>query len=532
MLVFLKGLPTFMFIFILINNLIMKKVLLTLSLFFSFCLCSKAQFQEIAASPEFNEPYGGSSKLILMKKGNLVFADVGFKDSIRIRVYNTAHQEIAVTSYEMTRTKRIHPGLRAAFEINGEVVLFISTEEEKTAVLYRVIVDPNSGQVKKEEKIMSLKPIPKDDRYGLLWGNFTVSKCADSDDYAILFSTSFESDKKKEIGILLFNKEHVETGRSFYETAEKEFSVLIFGGMVVVNAEKVALLLAGSPWKDGDRKMLLVLMKKGTSSLSITNLDLPEDKIPDDPKLYYNNYSKKLIIAVVCGGKNANKYLCFPDTETGKAEKIVKYDFSDAFSERSKDIHGRKYMFYGEPVDFLADKNGNFSVVYGEDGFELTGGGDHYYDSDITIADFDKNGKLLSNYRIPRKIFLNPGSSLSYGGGFGNNYTEYAYIKNNDKAWLFINDKRENIERLQKNKDPKQVVTVHDCDAFYFPLTNEPIPSRKYLFRETGEKEEHIQSPFGVSAYDKENDVFITLRLNRDPKKRTKTVNIVWLKPQ
>ncbi|MEO6542024.1 MAG: hypothetical protein ABIN74_13560, partial [Ferruginibacter sp.] len=459
-------------------------------------------------------------------------ADVGFKDSIRIRVYNAAHREIAVTSYEMARPdKRKYSELMAALEINGEVVLFIATDEEKTHTVYRVIVDPNSGQVNKEEKILSLKPLPKNEMYALWWGNLSISKAADSDDYAIVFCNDFQSDKIKEIGVLLFNKEHVETGRSFYQTAEKEFSALRLCNIRVIDHEKVSLLLIGSTWDDkrGDegRKMFLALMKKGSSSLSITKLNLPEDNVPIEPQLYYNNYSKKLIVAAVCGGKKVDQYLCFLDPETGKAAKIISYDFNDVFYEKGKDIYGRKYVFYGMPANFFVEKNGDFSIVYEEKGSEITGGGSHDYISDIIVADFDKNGKLLNNYLVPRKVFINT------NGGFANNYIEFAYVKNNDKAYLFFNDFRENIERLQNNKNPKQVVVVHDCDAFYFSLTGkEPMPSRKYLFRETDEKEEHIQSPFGVFVYDKENDLFITLRLNRDEKKRKKTVNVVWLKPQ
>jgi hypothetical protein len=424
--------------------------------------------------------------------------------------------------------KRRYSGLREIFEINGDAVLFIVTEEEKALLLYRLIVDPNSGKVKKEEKIFGLKPLHKDDMYAMLsWENFSVSKSAVSDEYAIVYCDNLQSDKVKKIEVVLFDKEHFAVGRSYYETAEKEINFFSFQGMVVVDVDKVALLLITSPWKDGDRKMFLALMKKGFSNLSMNELNLPEDKIPDDVKLHYNSYSKKLIVSVVCGGKKANKYLCFLDPETGKAEKIMNYDFTDAFYEKAKDIYGKKYGFYGEPLDLLVEKNGNFSIVLQEDGFEITGGGSHDYISDIIVADFDKNGKLLNNYLVPRKVFINT------NGGFANNYIEFAYIKNNDKAWLFFNDFRENIERLQNDKNPKQVVVVHDCDAFYFPLTgNALIPSRKYLFGETDEKKEHIQSPFGVFAYDKENDVFITLRLNRDEKKRTKTVNVVWLKPE
>jgi len=511
----------------------MKKLRLIICLLLGFCLFSKAQFKEIAASREFNEPYSGSTKLLLMKNGNLILADVGFKDSIRIRIYNAAHQEIAVTSYEMAKPdKRKYSGLRAAFEINGEVVLFIATEEEKTETLYRVIVDPNSGQVKKEEKILSLKPLPKNEMYALWWGNLSISKGVESDDYAIVFCNNFRSDKVKEIGVLLFNKEHVETGRSFYETAEKEFESLKLIGLSLTGPEKAALLLVGSPWKDGDRKMFLALTKKGSSALTIIEQKFPEEKLPRDSKLFYNSYSKKLVLAAVCvcNEKRDNKYLYMIDPESGKTEKKINYAFNNAFHEKGEDIYGRKYLPLGAPMNLLVDKHGNFSVIYRADGTISTSSGASTYSTalEFTVADFDIDGKLLNNYLIPRKIVINPNSN------FGDSYEAYAYIKNSDRAFLFFNDHRENIERLEKNKDPKQVIVVKDCDAFYFPLTgNNVLPARKYLYKETDDREEHIQFSYGAACvYDKENDIFITVRLNRDEKKRTKSVNVVWLKPQ
>jgi hypothetical protein len=516
----------------------MKSTLLIFSLLFSFCFFSKAQFKQIAASPEFDEPISEYSTFILMKNGNLVFTEVGFKDSIRTRVYNSTHQEIAVTSYAMTSpAKRTYLALTKAFEIDGEVVLFINTEEEKARVIYRVRVDPASGKVKKEEKIFELKPLPKKELYTLDWGAFHVNKSAESDDYAVVFCNNFRSEKIKKIEIVQFNKDHAETSRASYETAEYE--ALSFRGIEVIDRERVALLLLTYTYNSGDErlKMLLALKKRGSSALSINMLKFPADRKPEKAILHYNNYSNKIIVAAWLGGYPEGQYVGFYNSESGKAEKSVDFNFTEAIFEKIRDIHGKKFIFLGKPVMVLTGKTEGFSIVYEEDEDVFTQGSTgtwfHHYTTDIIVADFDKNAKLLSNYLVPKKFLLNASTSLSYGGGFGNQYRTYTYMKGVGKDYLFINDTRVNIDRLEKNKDPKQVSVVNDCDAFYFQLTGkEPIPSRKYLYGETREKEEHIQSPFGVSAYDKENDIFITLRLNRDPKKRTNTTNVVWLKPQ
>lgn len=510
----------------------MKTTSLLFVLLFCFCLFSKAQFTQIAVSAEFNEPRG-SSALLLMKSGNLILAEAASRDSIRIRLYNKEHQEVALTSYGMHGSaRRSSLWINKAFEINGEAVLFIKVIEEKILTLYRLIVDPNTGKIKKEEYLVESKPEARNEFFAVWEGNFSISKAEGSDDYAIAYCTNYQSDKVKQTKLIMFNKEHAEVRKAYYETAEKEFESLSFRGLVVVNAETTALLFNGYPWKGDDRKMFLALTKKGSSALTIIEQKFPEEKLPRDSRLFYNSYSKKLVLAAVCvcDEKRDNKYLYMIDPESGKTEKKINYAFNNAFYEKFEDIYGRRYLPLGAPMNLLVDKNGSFSVIYQADGIISTSSGASTYSTalEITVADFDKNDNLLNNYLVPRKIVLNPNSN------FGDSYESYAYIMNNDRAFLLFNDHRENIERMEKNKDPKQVIVVKDCDAFYFPLTgNNVLPARKFLYKETDDREEHIQFSFGASCvYDKENDVFITLRLNRDEKKRTKTVNVVWLKPQ
>jgi hypothetical protein len=510
----------------------MKKALLIFSMLFSFCLISKAQFTQIAASPEFKEPRG-SSALLLMKSGNLILVEAASRDSIRIRLYNKEHEEVAVTSYGMhSDAKRSSLWIRKAFEINGDAVLFVGAIEEKVLILYRLIVDSNTGRVTKEKYLVESKPEARDELFAVWEGNFSISKAEGSDDYAIAYCTNYQSEKVKQIKIIMFNKEHAEVSKAYYETTEKEFLALNFRGLVVVNAEITALLLNGYGWKGDERKMFLALTRKGSSALTIIEQKFQEEKLPRDSRLFYNSYSKKLVLAAVCvcDNKKDNKYLYMIDPESGKTDKKINYAFNNTFHEKFEDIYGRKYLTLGAPMNLLVDKNGNFSVIYQADGTISTSSGASTYSTalEITVADFDKNDKLLNNYLVPRKIVMNPNRN------FGDSYESYAYIKNNDRAFILFNDQRENIERLEKNKDPKQVIVVKDCDAFYFPLTgSNVVPARKYLYKETDDREEHIQFSFGATCvYDTENDIFITVRLNRDEKKRTKTVNVVWLKPQ
>jgi hypothetical protein len=208
---------------------------------------------------------------------------------------------------------------------------------------------------------------------------------------------------------------------------------------------------------------------------------------------------------------------------------------SEDVNERAEKIFGKKYKYWGIPVNLYINKDGGFSVAYEEIATVIINYSRattaHLETYNIAVVTYDKFGKTISNYLIPKSFWIDNASSLSFGGGFGNEYKRFAYINGNEKSYILIDDTRRNIEKLQEDKEPVQIKGVGDCDAYYFPLTgNDPIPPRKYLFGESDDKKERNLAPFGISAYDKENDVFIVLRLNKDGK--DKSVNLLWLKPQ
>jgi hypothetical protein len=504
-----------------------------------------AQFKQVAAGPSFDEPEKGMSKMVLMKDGSVFFFNITNKDGINIRLYNPAHKETVATTLEPAYGQLKSPGLEGSFEINGNLVLLISEVQDKVPVLYRLIIDGKTSKLTREEKIGELKKVTFGMGYAVAFGgvdlpDFYVSKDPESDNYALVLFNSFESDRSKRIEIILYGSDHKELSRAYYSSPEEKYKYLQFVSMAVIGSDKVSVLVNGYNSGGKDREVILATLNKGATVVTFNELNFPQDSILENGLVRYNPYIKKLVVAAKIharkNSKEAGVYFAIVDPEKGKAEKVIQSGLGAEVNERAANIFGKKYKFWGIPKNLYINNDGGWSVTYEEvavvsASYSSGGGSSHVETYNIAVVTYDKTGNMLSSYLIPKNFWIDNASSLSYGGGFGNQYKRFAYINGANKSYILINDTRRNIEKLEKDKDPVQIQGVGDCDAFYFPLTGkDPIPARKYLFGESEDKKERNLAPFGISEYDKANDVFIVMRLNKEG--RNKMVNLVWLKPE
>lgn len=523
------------------------KQLLSAAIAVLFMLTSfslQAQFKQIAAGPSFEEPPSGFPRLLLMKNGSVMFIRVAPKESIDIRIYNAAHKEIAVTSFEPSYGKLKAGQLQSVFEINGDAVIMVSEVDGKVPVLYRIIVDGTTGKMKKEEKIAELKKLTLGMGYAMAWGSvdmpdFYISKDPESDNYAVALFNTFESDRNKRIEIVLYGSDHKELSRAYYASPDEKYKYLEYISMTVMGSDRVSVLVNGYNNKK-DREVILASLEKGATEMKFHELGFPQDSVLESGMVRYNPHIKKLVVVAKMherkSSKDAELCVAIIDPVKGKMEKRVNSGLSEEVYERAKEIFGKKYKYWGVPVNLYINNDGGFSVVYEESAIitntSMNSGrsSSHVETYNIVVSTYDKTAKLLKCYMIPKNYWIDNPSSLSYAGGFGNQYKKFAYVNGADKSYILINDTRRNIEKQEKNKEPIQIQGVGDCDAFYFPLSgSDPIPQRKYLFGESDDKKERNLAPFGVSVYDKANDVFIVLRLNKDG--RDKSVNLIWLKP-
>lgn len=525
----------------------MKKVI-SLTLLFLSLVSLHAQFKEIAVSPGFDEPNSGQLKLLLMKNGSLAYVRVSIKHNIDIRIYDSLKQEKAVTniipSFEVLKTGSVE----GCFEINGDIVLLIS-EIKKTPYLHRFIIDGNTGQLKKEEKIEELQKLRWIQGYALLYGDnmklpdFFASKDQDSENYAVALFNSFESERSKRIEIILFGSDHQIISRGYYASPEEKYKYLEFVSMAVIGNDKVSVLVNGYNTASHGGKhseVILANLDKGSSAVSFNELNFPKDKYLESGIIKYNPSTKQIVVVAKMREDKetlaANIYIGFVNPFTRKSENFIEAGISESIFEKGRLLYGNKYKFLGAPESIQFNEDGSFWVLYHEiiPTYRQSINGVSYYTKsmDIVIAAYNKNGVLTDNYLIPKNHYIMGSFNIqSYTKDLNNQYKQITWFKGNDKTYLILNDTELNIDQIKQNKSPLEVMAISTYDAFYFELTGKDvIPERKYLFGRSPNEKEHKLSQPGLSVYDKKNNLFITLRLQKEGK--IKTSNIVWLEPK
>jgi len=519
------------------------KLLMLSALLLPVCFSGMAQFKQVATSSSFDEPVGGVAKIMVKADGGAMFVRVPFKDDpIDVRVFDPAHKQIATTSFSASYGKLKEISLEGFFEIGGDGVLMISGYNDKVPTLYRLVIDGQTGKLKSEEKLAELKKLSFGMGYAVAFGgmslpDFNVAKDPNSDNYAVALFNSFESERSKRIEIIAYGKDNKETARAYYSSPEEKFKYLDFVGMTVIGAEKVSVLVsayntASSGGKE--RQMILANLDKGASQVSFNELNFPKDSLLENGLVRYNPITKKIVVVAKLykkKSKDARMYIGFVDPFTKKNEEVMSGYITQTLIDKSKAIFGKKYDYYGTPLQLHINNDGGFSVVYEEIRVVSSSQSSHVELGNIVAATYNRKGDPVSNYFIPKDFWIDSKGTLTYGSGFANEYKKSAYINGANKSYVLINDHRKNIERLEKEKEPAQVQTVGGTDAFYFTLTgSDPVPQRKYLFGESDEKADRNLSPFGISAYDSKNDLFVVLKLEKSG--RDKSVSVVWLKPQ
>ena len=146
---------------------------------------------------------------------------------------------------------------------------------------------------------------------------------------------------------------------------------------------------------------------------------------------------------------------------------------------------------------------------------------------------------MLKSYFIPKRQFLfgmQPRSFYhSHREGiagrlaYGDQFKSFAYVNGKDKAYILFNDVEENTERVEKGKITT-IKGVSECDAFCYPLSGAAtLPPRSFLFGKPEGKKNHNLVLFAVSDYDREKNVYVTVRLNVD--RGDKGIQLVWMEP-
>lgn len=531
-----------------------------------------AQFQVVGSSSGFEEPESGFCKIITTKDGGTVYLHITIKDGINIRIYDPAHKQKVVKTIVPAYGKLKGGDVIGAYEINGNIALFIREYEDRKPVLYRIVIDAHSGNLAEEKEIGTLKKMDLGKGYAIAFGNvpmpeFYVRKDPESDNYAVALFNSFANDRNERIELVHYNKDHKEISRAFYQSPNDEYKYLTFQDMTVMGDKEVLALAVGmntrSSGGDQNGSLLTGTLTAGSKSLELIKLNYPGAGQIEGALVRYNKTNDEYILLSVQPVKKSkdNEYKAYKTILKKGDHNPVTTMLSSASLNRIANRHfGKKDQFLAIPQNLYINEDGSYTVIFEENmmntyrtsTFNNTafGGGNilrtssstrsTYFLNDIGIIDYNKDGTEKGAFYIPKSqkvlslpdmMYYSYREESAVALSWGIQYKSFFYLNGKNQSYVFINDIEKNQEKIDDKKRVTTIQGLEDCEAYSFAINKgTEMPKRQLIFTDKGSKKEKDIALFTVSAYDREHNIFTTLKRERDG--RDKSVKVVWMQPQ
>ncbi len=278
---------------------------------------SHAQFKTVAQGPVFDEPERGFARIIQMKNGGTMFFHISIKEGIDVQIYDAKHKQ-KVNKHIIPKYGKLRMGsVDGIFEVNGDATLLISEIDGRAPVLYRLIVDGATGNVKQEETLAELNRITTGAGYAMAFGgvpmpDFYVRKDPNSDNYALAMFNSFESDRNKRIEVVHYGADHKEITRAFYSSPDNKYKYMEYIDMAVMGSDNVCVLARGFNTRASGGKeseLVLATLSKGKTSVTLTELGFSEDLKRKNGITRFNPVTKKVLLLTAINERKKRRQL-------------------------------------------------------------------------------------------------------------------------------------------------------------------------------------------------------------------------------
>lgn len=542
-------------------------LVLTLSV---LSFAATAQPSNIQYSDAFDEPEKGWNKILQLKGGNTFLFNFS-KDGIDVTVFNASHIPSAKKTLKSDlweARKMKNSVIEGLYEISGKPVIFLQQMLDRTPTLFRIVLNPTTGDIEKEDIISELQRYGMGAGYAMAFGKVEaadhfVEKDPASDCYAVINFNSFATESNKRIEMVHYNGNHKEINRAYYDAQGFKF-VNIIG--TNVDADKRVLLCTygfnteASGGKDS--RIIVSSIIPGSKTFTHKQIEYTDDFKNTEAIMQYNPGTGMIQLLTLTEAKKQNKafsgksvtyfntMLSFIDPETLQiiGAKIITNEMADAYA---KNTLGIEKGFFGLPQNMYINPD-NSTTVLSEQMVttQMISNNMVSYRTELghaAVSDFDERGTEKNGITIPKdqmanglieplymhhktKGFWSLRGPNSTGAGFSminnNAFLSYDYVATPNGRYVLYNDYPENLEKKNLNK-LKQVVYISDANTMAYKINNGKA-ERFYLF---GQPENENDSKFCYiesSHFLKDNNTYATLLVDKKGKK--KLSKVAWLK--
>ncbi len=511
-------------------------------------------------SQGFKEPTDGSLKVMLLKNGNTALLRIKSTEGISITLFDTNRKKISKIKHDSNlwgTTKTNSPEIKRIYEIDGNMVIFIQQTLDRTPVLFRLVIDGQTGTRLKEEKIGSLHRYGSKDFYAMKFGDvlpddFYIEKDEYSDNYAVVHFMGFEPDRNKRIQVVHYNKEHQEISRAYFNSPDNQFKYLNYVGMIVLGNKSVLVTVYGYNTDNSggkDSRLIVSKLEKGSPSFKHKLLEFTDDFKDTKAILRYNPQTDVLAMLSITMVSTQKKFLqavgtatympllTFIDPNSFSLLKVIPLQLPklDELAQKNGSPNG----FAGLPQDFYINANNTYTVVSEEITKKLVRHQSRIvtYLGNIGVSTIDANGDETASNLIPMSqtgkgglynpMYLNERRNTVQELYFGAQFLSFSYNKSQTAGYIFFNDNAKNTESIRNGKIAT-VNAISGTDAFYHVLKNGDF-QREYVFGNPEGKNDKRFAMFSVSDYNPDTHTYVTIMIDKEDNKKVAKVAWVYL---
>lgn len=525
-----------------------------------------AQAPKVALSEAFEEPTSGAVRLLYMKSGNTLYFHFTPNDGIRVTVFDDHHKQKAQTTLtsslwnakDMKRSE-----LKGLFEINGQAVIFLLQITEKVPSFYRIVLDPQTGHVSREDKIGELPRggynfIGAAPGSALKAHDFYVEKDPESDYYATIQYDHRGEDKSKRILVTHFAPDHQEVNHAYFDLPGTTFKNTDYQAFSVHKDEYVFLLTYGNnDYQGKDAKLVMATLSKGSNQFR-TQLIAQSLGFQDVMTgIQYDAASQNLRLLIITSARNLDTEDRHPERRKKLAllyidpvKLQVKYAgfLQDTYiNNYVKDKLHYKNDYQGMPQDFRINPDGTSTVMLEElddvvyqsnqsGGTQLLG---------IGIAQVDAQGHETGGYAVAKSQEIDEyyGYWFNYrrnrGGwsfrlnGYNANKTlasffSYQYLHPINTEYVLFNDHVKNIRNQSEDYHDKKLVKYVSQSSTVCYRRKDGQLDKFFLYGDPGDRETDRYSILEATAYTPDQKKMVTIMVERDGRKDAQA-HVAWI---
>lgn len=526
------------------------------------CRFAVAQVPVVTLGPAFEEPGDGWDKLMQLKNGNTVYLHFSKKGGLSVSLYN-AQRELIVTDTVHTQQWNSNDlestEIDGIYEINGQPVIFLQQLVKYNPVLYRLVLDAQTGKLLREDKLGELPSVQHRSVFvddNLASHDIYVEKDPNSDYYAVAFFSGAAIQKNdsihERVQVLHFSPAHEMIHRGWLYVADTSYSYFSYINMAVAGREHVYLGTVAFNAKRGDGiaapKVLFSMLSPDSVTFSHHVLDysIGAGNVGGYIQTVPGAALVRMLLYIPAKQKEGGSGIILNTFQaaTGKLKKHMQL----AFPELARNVEinlGYKEPYKGTPQRLLLNEDGSSTLLMENLSFFKQGNSQinklHTNLGDIGIAQLDTMGRenttmavskyqvitgMCEPFQLQRRaksewVFRNKIAALNT-----NTWLSYDYISRPAASFVLFNDYLQYLDTGGSDRVRKPLKFAADANFVCYRFFNGKM-ERLYLFG-MPEVTKGYACMMGAADYNAQSASYATVLVSRKGTERT--AQIAWIK--